>query len=99
MNLLSCHQRNERVEAALAGFEMAQYVSPVVRVDEDEDYEDIVPEMTDSSDTAEDLFAQFFSNTGKFSSAVFFEEKFCYLRSVCFFPDTLTLFSILHFRS
>ncbi|XP_060584908.1 LOW QUALITY PROTEIN: DNA excision repair protein ERCC-6-like 2 [Ruditapes philippinarum] len=60
-------KRNERVESALEGFETAQYVPPVVRVEEDEDYEELVaegntsPSLPSPASESEDIFAQFFS--------------------------------------
>jgi hypothetical protein len=62
-----CLQRNERVESALEGFETVQYIPPVVRVEEDEDYEELGAEKNTSASLpspaseSEDIFAQFFS--------------------------------------
>ncbi|XP_053395526.1 uncharacterized protein LOC123523704 isoform X2 [Mercenaria mercenaria] len=61
-------KRNERVESALEGFDTAQYVSPVVRLEEDEEYEDVVGEGNAATENStpsesEDLFAQFFSSS------------------------------------
>ena len=52
------------MESALAGFEMTKYVPPVVRLEEDEDYEDIEDLQKETSESEVDVFAQFFSSQG-----------------------------------
>jgi len=60
------HQRNERVEAGLAGFEMAPYiVSPVVKLNDKDECEEAKTNDPGDSDTSEDCFAHFFSSDGK----------------------------------
>ena len=59
-----CFQRNERVESALGGYEMTKYIPPVVRLEEDEELEDVLPQQEDGLES-EDMFDQFFSSQGK----------------------------------
>ena len=46
---------------------MTKYVPPVVRLEDDDDYEDIddLQKLQDTSESEEDVFAQFFSSQGK----------------------------------
>lgn len=97
-NLHSHFQRNERVESALAGLETAQYIPPVVRVDDDEEYEDIVGEANSSADStensveseSEDLFAQFFTPDGLLVNFIFIItiQPICILYSLSTFLST-----------
>ena len=48
----------------MAGFEMTKYVPPVVRLEDDEEYEDIEDLQRETSESEEDVFAQFFSSQG-----------------------------------
>ena len=52
------------MESALAGFEMTKYVPPVVRLEDDDDYEDIEDLQKETSESEGDVFAQFFSSQG-----------------------------------
>ena len=59
-----CFQRNERVESALGGYEMTKYIPTVVRLEDDEELEDVLPQQEDELES-EDMFDQFFSSQGK----------------------------------
>ena len=76
------HQRNERVEAGLAGFEMAPYiVSPVVKLDDKDECEEAETNDPGDSDTSEHCFAHFFSSDGKIK---FLEATSTDLYQYCF---------------
>jgi len=62
-------QRTEQVEYALEGFEMAPYVPPsVVRLEEEDEYEDVVKETGhhgNSCHSDDNIFKEFFSTDGE----------------------------------
>ena len=62
--IFKCFQRNERVESALGGYEMTRYIPPVVRLEDDEELEDVLPQQEDELES-ENMFDQFFSSQGK----------------------------------
>ena len=52
---------------------MTKYIPPVVRLEEDEDLEDIMPlpEEPEELSESEDVFADFFSSQGKYCVSFF----------------------------
>ena len=45
-------------------YEMTRYIPPVVRLEDDEELEDVLPQQEDGLES-EDMFDQFFSSQGK----------------------------------